>query len=806
MRNMRYRVIICLHLFIAAMLIPGLGIAQIDSRQSLVHTAQVWALAKYRHPQVTSCQTNWDQALLDTIPIAAEATSTTELSQALRQMFDSAGGLNTPGDINNAPDWIKTAALTETLKSDLAGLAALRPGEQCYVDFPYSYTHVPDFSADNGFTEDSAFPNEAQRLLALFRLWGAIEYYFPYKDIIGRDWSDILYEALPGVIDADSQQSFHKALARFHHQINDGHSYYRSSAYPLNGLPLPLIAKTINGKSIVFKALTEASPIRPGDEITAIDGIDIEELKSIRSEDTHGSNPVSRDFWLHDLLLSRPSGQTALLDFRRPDGTSGAVSLDSNYRYRIRLLALEGWIWRTESPGNECLFGVVDMSRLYPNQIDAMFEALENTDGIVFDLRNYPNETAWELVNRLFPTPLHATVIDQPVLNNPGNFQPRIIELGSFSSPSFTGRILILVNELTLSQAEYSAMLLQAGGNAITIGSQTQGADGNVTSVLLPQDSGAMFTSLGIYYPDGRETQRIGIVPDIHVTPDILSLSEGRDVVLETALDCELMTADTPYRAAQPGIYFDPNRNGEGTDFHITADRLVAINYTYTETGEPDWRLGTGLRQRGTSSIDLYEHTWQAPGETQTEFRNTIELDFHRGPYDPVCAIADQARITDAVRVDLLADDQQTRACFRPIVKPTAADNQLNLSGAWYAGEAESGWGLSLQQSGDLLTTIAYLYDGDGQPRWLLGTANITDESAITIDMFQYSGYCRTCQPIPISSEIAGTITLSPTTSITNTTSLQLTMDVHYKGNASRQWQRDNIELYRLTPALSIDN
>ncbi len=76
---MRYRVIICLQLFIAAMLIPGLGIAQIDSRQSLVHTAQVWALAKYRHPQVTSCQTNWDQALLDTIPIAAEATSTTEL-------------------------------------------------------------------------------------------------------------------------------------------------------------------------------------------------------------------------------------------------------------------------------------------------------------------------------------------------------------------------------------------------------------------------------------------------------------------------------------------------------------------------------------------------------------------------------------------------------------------------------------------------------------------------------------------------------------------------------------------------------
>ena len=802
---MRYRVIICLHLFIAAMFIPGLGMAQIDSRQSLVHTAQVWALAKYRHPQVTRCETNWDQALLDTIPIAAEANSTAELSQALRQMFNSVGGLNTSGDIGTAPDWIKTAALTETLKSDLAGLAAHRPGVQCYVAF--SQSPSPDFSVDNGFNENTAFPNEPQRLLALFRLWGVIEYFFPYKDIIGRDWSDILYEALPSVIDADSQQSFHRALARFHHQINDGHSFYSSSAYPLNVYALlPLRVKTINGKSIVVKALVEAAPIRPGDEITAIDGIDIQVLKSTRSEDTHGSNPVSRDYWLHDLLLSRPLGLAALLDFRHPDGTSDSISLSADSKYYRRLAAGEGAIWRTVSPGNECRIGVVDMARLEESHLDALFSDLENADGIVFDLRNYPNGTAWGLVDRLFPTPRKVAAFDMADLNNPGSFQRTTLSLGNWSPLSFTGRILILVNEITLSQAEYSAMLLQAGRNAITIGSQTQGADGNVTSVSLPQNTSAVFTGLGVFYPDGRETQRIGIVPDIHVTPDIMSLSEGRDVVLETALDCELMTAAIPYRAARPGLFFDPNRDGEGIDLHLTTDQLVALNYTYAETGEPEWQLGAALRQRGKSGIDLYEYTYQAPGETQPEFWNTMELDFHRGPYDRVCAIADQARITDAVRFDLLTDDQQSPTCFRPIVKPTTAANQLNLSGAWYAGEADSGWGLSLQQSGDLLIVIAYLYDGDGRPRWLLGTANIADESAITMDVLQITGYCRTCQPTPISSEIAGTITLSPTVSTTNTASLQLTMDVQYRGKAPRQWQRDDIELIRLTPALPVDN
>lgn len=128
------------------------------------------------------------------------------------------------------------------------------------------------------------------------------------------------------------------------------------------------------------------------------------------------------------------------------------------------------------------------------------------------------------------------------------------------------------------------------------------------------------------------------------------------------------------------------------------------------------------------------------------------------------------------------------------------------MSGAWYAGDAEDGWGLSLQQRGDLLITIAYLYDGAGQPRWLLGTTNITGESSITVDMLQYSGYCRTCQPIPISSELAGTITLSPAITNTDTTRLHLSMDVHFRGKTSRLWQRDNIELYRLTQALPIDN
>jgi C-terminal processing protease CtpA/Prc len=46
-----------------------------------------------------------------------------------------------------------------------------------------------------------------------------------------------------------------------------------------------------------------------------------------------------------------------------------------------------------------------------------------------------------------------------------------------------------------------------------------------------------MISGIGIYYPDGKETQRIGIVPDIELKPTIKGIKEGRDEVLEKALE-----------------------------------------------------------------------------------------------------------------------------------------------------------------------------------------------------------------------------------------------------------------------------
>ena len=45
-----------------------------------------------------------------------------------------------------------------------------------------------------------------------------------------------------------------------------------------------------------------------------------------------------------------------------------------------------------------------------------------------------------------------------------------------------------------------------------------------------------MISGIGVFYPDKKPTQGIGIVPNVELRPTIEGIREGRDEVLEEAL------------------------------------------------------------------------------------------------------------------------------------------------------------------------------------------------------------------------------------------------------------------------------
>ena len=171
------------------------------------------------------------------------------------------------------------------------------------------------------------------------------------------------------------------------------------------------------------------------------------------------------------------------------------------------------------------------------NDIDKYLERARGTKGLVIDIRNYPNEfVVFALGERLVDKETPFARFTVAMEGNPGAFEWTPPLSLSPKGRRYEGRVVILIDENSQSQSEYTTIAFRVAPGAVVIGSQTAGADGNVSRIPLPGGLRPMISGIGVFYPDKRATQRIGILPDIEVRPTIAGVRTGRDEVLERAL------------------------------------------------------------------------------------------------------------------------------------------------------------------------------------------------------------------------------------------------------------------------------
>ena len=104
-------------------------------------------------------------------------------------------------------------------------------------------------------------------------------------------------------------------------------------------------------------------------------------------------------------------------------------------------------------------------------------------------------------------------------------------------APAYRGETVMLIDERTASQAEHTGLFFEAANGTRFVGSHTAGANGDVTNFYVPGNIGISFSGHNVRHADGRQLQRVGLVPDIEVRPTIAGIREGRDAVLEAALE-----------------------------------------------------------------------------------------------------------------------------------------------------------------------------------------------------------------------------------------------------------------------------
>jgi hypothetical protein len=182
--------------------------------------------------------------------------------------------------------------------------------------------------------------------------------------------------------------------------------------------------------------------------------------------------------------------------------------------------------------------GYLHMGELVAKDIPTAMKEVLNSKGLIVDLREYPKPTTHAVAAYLKPERSHYALMTYPDLSYPGVFRPKFPwKSGSKNNKDYyKGKVVVLVNEGTMSAGEFSAMNFKTAPNVTVMGSQTAGADGNIVYIPFPGGFKASMSGLGVYYPNGHETQRIGIVPDIEVKPTIAGIQKDEDEVLNRAI------------------------------------------------------------------------------------------------------------------------------------------------------------------------------------------------------------------------------------------------------------------------------
>lgn len=535
-----------------------------EKKNNLALLGKIWGYLKYYHPTVAKGEIDWDQELVKMIPKVLQAEDTEERDRIFAEWIDSLGeykkkgklanwvaGLKTE-DYNQQPnlEWITTSGLDTELAEKLEGLIeAKRSNKNHYVRILGRYAsivgiaRIPNVNNENPYAE-MRYPEVEYRLLSLFRYWNIIEYYFPYKYLIDENWNDVLVEFIPKFLEAANVQEYQLTSLEMVARIQDTHAAILLNAHESERFWgerfAPVILTFVENKPVVTgyydKMLGQQSGLKVGDVITKINGKRIEDIIEEKQKYIPASNYPTQLRILSSKLL-RSNEYAIDVEFLRDDKLQ-LTKLHTNYFDRFNI---------AESYPQKDYFNKIDsdityiyIGQLKREHLPEVRRESKDTKGMIIDLRGdrYDPAMPFALAPYLLPTRKEFAKISTGSLQNPGLFPiTKSAKVGYWINPFYyKGKVVILINENTQSSGEYVSMMYRAAPDTTVIGSTTAGTDGNVFYLSLPGGIQTVITGMGVYNPDGSQTQRVGIIPDIEVRPTIQGVKEGRDEVLERAV------------------------------------------------------------------------------------------------------------------------------------------------------------------------------------------------------------------------------------------------------------------------------
>lgn len=513
---------------------------------------RVWGFLKYHHPSIARGERQWDYDLFRVLPDYLGAGTQVKAERVLEQWIDALGPVAGCGDdcVTATPDAARSASREwmnaierEELRSRLRHTYTNRIAAQDHYYIGVLRSSNPDFRNERSYA-DMPYPDAGFRLLALYRYWNMIRYFFPYVGETDRDWEEILAEYLPVFLNAKDELAYEYATLRLIGEVHDTHANLWGGGDKINAARgdrrAAVHLRFVGDEAVVTDfyndELRDATPLTVGDIIYSVDGRPVSELVEEWTPLYPASNRAARLRDMANDLLRAATEQLTV-------GVKKATGVEERRVPLFPTDSLDRYFWYPPyaGPSHRLLtedIGYLTLQNIRNEEVPAIMDSLADTKGMVIDIRNYPSDyTPYTIGTRLLPASAPFVRLSRPSVATPGEFVLSDPLMITGSAKPYTGKVVVLVNEYSQSQSEYTTMAFRAAPNTTVLGSTTAGADGDVSRIGLPGGLSTMISGLGVFYPDGTPTQRVGIIPDVVVPITVAGIREGRDELLERAVE-----------------------------------------------------------------------------------------------------------------------------------------------------------------------------------------------------------------------------------------------------------------------------
>jgi C-terminal processing protease CtpA/Prc len=180
-----------------------------------------------------------------------------------------------------------------------------------------------------------------------------------------------------------------------------------------------------------------------------------------------------------------------------------------------------------------------DIGRAVEADLESALPKLADAKAVIFDLRGYPKML--EYLVFLKDQHLQSPIWQIPIVTKPDRLGTEYETSGRWDlppmEPRLKGRIIFMTDGRAVSFAESVMGIVEAYRLGDIVGETTAGTNGDINPFVVPGGYTLWWTGLRVLRHDGTRHHGVGIRPTHPVSRSIKGISEGRDEVLDKALE-----------------------------------------------------------------------------------------------------------------------------------------------------------------------------------------------------------------------------------------------------------------------------